>query len=70
MVQKKWCEKKIGCSTFEMLWLDPLWHECIRECSTVKPQGYGLHSYGKSKISIKWERVIKFSSVAQALASI
>ena len=54
---------------------------------TVKPQSYGLHSYGKLgqpdaeielifgkyrqhfyKISIKWERVIKFSSVTQSFS--
>ena len=49
--------------------------------TTVEPQSYGLHSYGKLgqpdteieyifgkiiKISIKWERVIKFSSVTLA----
>ena len=55
--------------------------------STVEPQSYGLHSYGKLgqpdakieyifgkyhqnfyKISIKWERVIKFSSVTQSFS--
>ena len=33
MVQKKLFEKKIGCSFFYMLWVDPLWHIFIRGCS-------------------------------------
>ena len=48
--------------------------------STLEPQSYGLHSYGMISqpdtdivvniinISVKWERVINFSSVTQSFS--
>ena len=55
----------------------------IEKGNTVEPHSYGLHSYGKLgqpdtkieyilvsmiKIPIKWEWVIKFSSVTQSFS--